>query len=650
MTTGTPTARTTSRIDLAKVHSFDESSAMTIAAQWMAIPDDQLARHRQLIANEATQGLASAAAYVECTTAQSSATHISGDGSAIRQLLAEGSLLQHAISQSHTRGTAVTTPITQDFLPRDSESCFTAISFPGYPSEAFVLLHSPQFTRSALLLASAARSVSLREKLWHRCQMDHQATTNACAAVELCEKVAASDTLDEAYAILASVLHDHLTVDRVAVVDLRLSQVRAISDVDNPATHSELCERLNTLASECEQRAAITSWPPLPGSNASDAQHPISLHTDARDTLTPAESAPTTEVGLREHRLAAKQHGIVLSLPLRNPKKFDDVFATVILFCKAVQRERFLNLAHFGNAIIDPLGAVLSAKRKAEPHPIAKALSTVRSWLSDRRGKVVAIGCAAALMLSAMPIPYHVSCRGTMEAKATQMAVTPFDGVLAETLVRPGDQVEQGDILARMDASETRWELNGIQAEIARYETEWQKALAEANPLDSQMAQSELQRLQSRQHLLEERLNHIEIRSSSKGVVLTGLQELRENVPVDQGQALFEIASTNELRVDIELPVAELESIRCGQPVDIKIDGLPRFQATGSISRIRPRAEIVDGHNVVIAEVTFEQSPGESSDQVIKPGMKALLQVHSDRHPIYWIVLHRTWEQLTKVW
>jgi hypothetical protein len=62
--------------------------------------------------------------------------------------------------------------------------------------------------------------------------------------------------------------------------------------------------------------------------------------------------------------------------------------------------------------------------------------------------------------------------------------------------------------------------------------------------------------------------------------------------------------------------------------------------------RIYPISEIQNGQNVFIGEAMLE-----NDNDVLRPGMKGSVRIHSTRKSIGWILFHRLWEYLRlKLW
>ncbi|MBC8868089.1 MAG: efflux RND transporter periplasmic adaptor subunit [Planctomycetes bacterium] len=221
----------------------------------------------------------------------------------------------------------------------------------------------------------------------------------------------------------------------------------------------------------------------------------------------------------------------------------------------------------------------------------------------------------------------------------------PFDGTLESTFASPGDVLSQGDLLARMDAREMQWELDGLLAEYHRVSKKRDSAMANAQVAEAQLAKLEMDRIELRTQLLEHRIRHLEIRSPIDGIVVRGDLEKAEGAPLTVGQSLFEIAPLGEMVVEIAVPEDEIQYVVPGSRVVLRLDAYPGSKWDATVSKIHPRSEMWDERNVFIAECIIQDSRG-----VLRPGMKGRAKITGPRRPLAWNLFHRPYEKLAQMW
>ena len=126
-------------------------------------------------------------------------------------------------------------------------------------------------------------------------------------------------------------------------------------------------------------------------------------------------------------------------------------------------------------------------------------------------------------------------------------------------------------------------------------------------------------------------------------MVLTGELDKLTGAPVRMGQALFEVAQLDPLRIELEVPAADYFYLKSGQVVSIQFEGFVAEKFHGVIKTVRPRSEIRENRNVFVAE--FELA---NQDLRIRPGIQGFATITGDRFPIVWNLFHKAWEALRR--
>jgi multidrug resistance efflux pump len=225
-----------------------------------------------------------------------------------------------------------------------------------------------------------------------------------------------------------------------------------------------------------------------------------------------------------------------------------------------------------------------------------------------------------------------------------RLVAAPFEGCLEKALVKPGDVVATGDLLARMDPREIRWKLAALEADHGQAIKKRDAAQAGRNYAEAQIAALDARRLELELKLWRHREANLEIRSPIGGVVASGDLERVEGVPLETGQALFEIAPLEQMVIELAIPDDDIAPVNLGQTIVARLDAYPDRQWQAVISQIQPRAEIRDQQNVFIAEAVLENSDGR-----LRPGMEGYAKVETPPRAVGWIALHRVWERMIKL-
>jgi multidrug efflux pump subunit AcrA (membrane-fusion protein) len=267
-----------------------------------------------------------------------------------------------------------------------------------------------------------------------------------------------------------------------------------------------------------------------------------------------------------------------------------------------------------------------------------------RVW-KERAGRWLLLALGVLLITSSVvPVPYRIGCQAELQPTNLRYAVAPYEGILQEVLVRPGDVVRAGQTVARMDDRELRYELAGLIAErdLAVKKRDVSRSAHDASA--TQMAELEIEKLQLKINLLRYRQDNLEIKSAVQGVVIGGDLKDAQGAPVKTGDALLEIAPLSQFRLELDVAENDLPQVTEGLPVRILLDGRPNMPLTHPIERVRPQSEIRDGSNVFVAEV-----PVSNVDGQLRPGMRGRAKILVGKRSLIWIGFHHAWQKIVQL-
>lgn len=258
---------------------------------------------------------------------------------------------------------------------------------------------------------------------------------------------------------------------------------------------------------------------------------------------------------------------------------------------------------------------------------------------ATRNRRRMAWGLASLLTaVMLIPVRYNVPAVCELQPVHRRFVAAPFDGPLEEVFVRPGDVVQQGDTLARINPREIEYQLAGLRADLKRAEQEKKGLVVEHDFAGSKIAGLEAQRIQLDTDLLQYQRDNLEIRSPLAGVVVAGDLETSEGTPLTKGETLFEIAPLGEMIVEVAIGEDDLAYVRTGMEVEFYLHALPGRSLRGTLKHIHPQAELRDHDNVFIGEVHAQDTEG-----MLRPGMRGRSWVRSDRHPLGWNLFHKAY-------
>ncbi len=420
----------------------------------------------------------------------------------------------------------------------------------------------------------------------------------------------------DACRLLANRLQQFLGCGRVAVglceSRRRRCRLRGLSGVVRFDVHSGLVHAVQDALNEALLRGCCTSWPPPDASQ----RHALLAHQKLVSLL-----------GAQ----------CVASLPLRDG---DGRIVGLIQLIDEPAPWALRLFEHHAAALAAVLGALQRAQRSFASRALRQLARRCAGW----RGRAVLLAAVVVLAGLAVPVPHRVRCHCQVQPVTRRFVVAPYDGTLEKCLVAPGDVVQAGAVLARMDPREIQWELAGLKADLARARKERDAAMAAHKTSSAQVAELEMQRLQLQMQLLEHRLANLAVRSPLAGIVVTGDLEKAEGAPLTIGQSLFEIAPLEKMVFEVSIPEKDISYVQPGMPVTVSLDACPAQAIEGVLQRIHPQAETRDHDSVFVADMELDNPQGW-----LRPGMHGSARVSSGYRRLGWILFHEPWSRVRRL-
>lgn len=314
----------------------------------------------------------------------------------------------------------------------------------------------------------------------------------------------------------------------------------------------------------------------------------------------------------------------------------------VLLFWGDGQPPAKLADAAYWNAIRGPLAGLASILDVATPSRFSKGIKQLTTLICGNRWLAL-IASLALCGVAMIPVPDRIACPATLEPQVRRYVVAPFDGTLEKSLVRTGDQVTAGQVLARLDLRPLKMELSVLQGERDEAGKRRDVARAKGQAALTQMAELETEQINGKIAHLQHQLDQLAVTSPINGVIVRGELERVEGAPLARGNSMFEIAPLTNLVAELAIPEDEVRLVAAGQQVTLWPAAQQGRKLVGTIERVHPRAEVRDGKSVFIADVVLNNEAGQ-----LRPGMHAQAVVWSAAKPLGWTLIRRPYQRLTR--
>ncbi len=522
---------------------------------------------------------------------------------------------------------------------RDQHACV------GYPIEVNGVLHGavvldlppsalPELQRALRLLhwASAWLVDRFRQQTLHD---QGQRLARIATANDLLATCLQARQFGPSALALANALTAKLRCERASVGFERQGAIE-VQALSHTATFDRRSETVRQIAEAMEEAldlgvAVVHPPPPAHEAGADAAGGAGALH------------------GVAQSQLAtAARRGAVCSVPLVDEGRTFGVLTLERDGAEPFDDEDQMLLAAVG-ALAGPVFALQRDQARGIGRRLLDSLGHGRRMLvgPGHPGVKLIAGTAtlAVLALLVVALPYRVGARTVIEGEVQRAAVAPFQGYLAEALVRAGETVRAGQPMARLLDRELKLEQARWSAEREVAERRWRQMAAAGDRAAMAMALAQVAQAQAQLSLVDEKLARATVTAPFDGVVVQGDLTQLLGSPLEQGKVLFEVAPLDRYRVILEVDERDVGQVRAGQRGELVVSGIPGEAMPFQVTQVTPISTSKDGRNHFRVEARVD---GPSPR--LRPGMEGVGKVEVGERRLFWIWTHGFTDWLRLAW
>jgi RND family efflux transporter MFP subunit len=262
------------------------------------------------------------------------------------------------------------------------------------------------------------------------------------------------------------------------------------------------------------------------------------------------------------------------------------------------------------------------------------------AWASRR----VRFG-AAALALAAIglvPAPLRVGGDARVLAETRLPVTAEVAGRVAQVLVREGDRVASGDVVALLDDGDYETGRDDAEARFRIALRERERHVAAGSTAEAEVELARLSGLRAEVGLWSTRVARTRLVSPVDGIVATPRVDERVGESLDRGETLCEIVDDRPRLVEVAIDEADAGLLAADQPVKIKLAAYPTRAFRGQVERVGVAATLLeDEQRVFLVRVRLEDpgaplSPGMTGQAKVTAGTTPLARVVA-RRPARWL-------------
>lgn len=332
----------------------------------------------------------------------------------------------------------------------------------------------------------------------------------------------------------------------------------------------------------------------------------------------------------------------------------------IVLFLKNVLVKKFGDWGY-----LLTLAVIYFFARKS----LRRALPTVRAWVRDKKEAYMAWkmtraqqagALGVALLLLILPIPSKVSSDFVLEPSMDAQIRAKAPGMVQQVFVHQGDLVKAGQPLAILRNPEIAADAQVVAQRLALVSAEVRKSQDQSDDSKAASAVREQTRLQEEFGVAQKKVDSLEIRAPFDGVVTTPQVDQKAGEYLPAGDMFCRVVDRSTMKARILVQDWELEEVRSGAPVSLKVLPYPYKIYSGHIEKILPAAAT---DRPVARSQKLERMGREltnyfaivmdfpNSDGSLREGMTGTAKISGRRYPLAWKLGRDAWRWLrSQIW
>ncbi|HXI03663.1 MAG TPA: GAF domain-containing protein [Candidatus Saccharimonadales bacterium] len=268
--------------------------------------------------------------------------------------------------------------------------------------------------------------------------------------------------------------------------------------------------------------------------------------------------------------------------------------------------------------------------------PISRIKEKVRGTPLWKRLAWSAGLLAAAVILFLVPVPLRVAGEARILPEVRRPVVAEVEGRVARVLVREGDAVDTGQVVAALDDADYRAGEDDARARYEMATTEQSRLRADGDTARAAIEQARVEGLKAEMDLWRSRVDRTLIRSPLSGIVATPRVDELAGSKLEKGKVLCEVVDPNRQQVEIAVLEQDAGLIDKGMLAKLKLRAYPTHSYRAVVERIGVAATQVAGNRVFLVRARLLDAP-----ELLRSGMTGEAKITTGPASIAHVVLRR---------
>lgn len=337
-----------------------------------------------------------------------------------------------------------------------------------------------------------------------------------------------------------------------------------------------------------------------------------------------------------EALLAESEAGAAATFPLMHGEQL----AGALTFERAAGHRFEVPTLEICDAIASVAGPIIALKQANEAGLTAHAGRSAKGLWQKLAGpghpgwKLGVLGlAAAAALLSFVTGDFRVSADATVEGVVQRAVASPINGYVLEAPLRAGDQVREGQVIARLDDRDLRLERAKLDSQRQQYVKQYREAMGNRERAQVQIVSAQIAQAEAQLALVEEHLARTTLAAPFDGMIVSGDLSQKLGAPVERGQVLFEVAPLEDYRVVLHVDERDIAHVAEGQSGELTVTSMPGERFAFKVRSITPVNIAKEGRNLYRVEAAIAQE----AKSRLRPGMEGVGKIAVDERKLVWI-------------
>lgn len=244
-------------------------------------------------------------------------------------------------------------------------------------------------------------------------------------------------------------------------------------------------------------------------------------------------------------------------------------------------------------------------------------------------------------------IVVSATASGVIQPILTLSVKSKASGEIIASPVQTGDEVKQGQLLAKVDPripqnnltqaqanlTVAKAQLDNATAQLKRSQSLYQtQSITQAGYDSAQLAaataQAAVVTAQANLQTAKDAMEDTQVRAPNTGTVLEldavlGTVISSPTNDVGGGTVILKMANLDTVQVSALVDETDVGKVQAGMPVTITVDAFPNRTFDGSVLKIEPQAQVTQNVTMFPVEVNIP-----NAGHVLKPGMNTEVEIH----------------------